>query len=237
MPYRLLMEELENLADPKYRDFQMGLIKNPDVRMMGVRTPDLRRIAKRYKTEEDWAELLEYPDEIYEIRFITLAVIAEWPYDLFQKGLIYALELIDNWALCDSFVPKSLKDQQGDFLLTLINLITSGKEFYERFACVMMLKYYINDEYISTVFALSECAHTGLKNVQTGVAWLLSECAVRFYDRTKEYFETSKLDEKTYSLAIRKCCESLRLTAEQKTELKDIKKKWLSVKKSEKSST
>ncbi len=238
MPYRQLIDELENLADEKYRDFQLGLIKNPDVQMLGVRVPDLRRIAKRYKTEKDMIEVLSYPDELYEIRFITLAVIAEWPYEHFKKGLFFALDLIDNWALCDSFIPKCLKGNQDKFLLDLINLMTTKKEFYERFALVQMLKYYINDEYLETVFVLAESAHTDMRNVQTAVAWLLSECAVKFYDRTRDYFRTSKLDEKTYSLAIRKCCESLRLSAEQKTELKDIRKTWQqSLKQSAKSST
>ncbi|MCD8294105.1 MAG: DNA alkylation repair protein [Clostridia bacterium] len=231
------MEELNSLADEKYRDFQLKLIKDPDVRMLGVRTPALRKIAKRYRTEEDMIELLSYPDDLYEIRFITLAVIAEWPYEYFHKALMYSLNLIDNWALCDSFSPKCLKDHQGEFLYDIIVLVSSGEEFYERFALVTLLKFYMTEEYLDTIFVLCECAHTDMKNVQTGVAWLLSEVAATYYDRCKQYFLTSNLDEKTYSLAIRKCCESLRLTAVQKTELKDVKSKWQFVKKSEKSST
>lgn len=238
MPYRALMEELESLADEKYRDFQTGLIKEP-VQMLGVRVPALRKIAKRYKTEEDMIELLSYPDELFEIRFITLLVIAEWPYQQFRKGMMYSLDLIDNWALCDSFAPKCLKDpdNQADFLYDIVVLLKTRKEFYERFALVTLLKFYMTDEYLTTIYMLSEYAHTEMKNVQTGVAWLLCEACVNFYDRTKEFLKTAKLDEDTFGLTIRKCCDSTRLSKEQKTELKDIKKQWLFVKKSEKSST
>ncbi len=231
------MDELYGLRDEKYRDFQLKLIKNPDVQMIGVRTPQLRKIARRYKTEQDMIELLSYPDDLFEIRFITLAAIAEWPYEQFLKGMMYALDLIDNWALCDGFAPKCIKGRLDDFIFKIIVLISSGKEFYERFACVVMLKYYMTEDYLETILQLAEYAHTGMKNVQTGVAWLISEAAAGFYDKAKTYLQASKLDEKTYSLAVRKCCESTRLTKEQKNELKEIKATWLSAKKSEKSST
>lgn len=233
----MLMEELKGLADEKYRDFQLKLIRNPDVQMLGVRTADLRRIAKRYRTEQDIVEVLSYPNETYEIRFILLAVIADWPYEEFKKGMMFALDEIDNWALCDSFIPRCIKGNEDRFFLDIIYLLTTKKEFYERFALVMLIKFYINEDYLEGLFVLAESAHTEMRNVQTAVAWLLSETAAKYYDRCRDYFKASKLDEKTYSLAIRKCCESLRLSQEQKTELKDIKKQWQFVKKSEKSST
>ncbi len=301
MSYSQLLDELQSLKDEKYRDFQSGLITDAEVHMIGVRTPDLRRIAKRYGKDRDSkdkdskdkdskdrdskdkdrqgcssndqdskerdrkgcnsndrdasckgkkeevqsendsdcsgiAELLSYPDEWYEVKFIKLAAVAAMPYEEFVRTYRSVLDIIDNWALCDSFIPRCIKGNEGRFFQEIMSLITSGKEFYERFALVTLLRFYMEEEYLNGLFLLCEFADTDKKNVRTAAAWLIAEAAAKYYVRCKEYLLISYLDENTFCLAIRKACESLRLSEDEKTELKEIKTQWLSAKRSGKNS-
>ena len=57
-------DRLAACADEKYRDFQSRLVPNiPDEAILGVRTPDMRRIAKEIrgtKEAEDFLVVQEY---------------------------------------------------------------------------------------------------------------------------------------------------------------------------------
>lgn len=106
-----------------------------------------------------------------------------------------------------------------------------------RFAVDIILQYYIDANYIDKVLKiLSKIKHEGYY-AQMAVAWAYSICFVKFYDKTKEHFEKDlvenskqnndkqiKIDNFTYNKSIQKAIESYRLTKEQKTELRKMKK-------------
>ena len=48
MPYPELLTQLESAQDVKYRDFHKRLLKNENIKLIGVRVPVLRKIAKDY---------------------------------------------------------------------------------------------------------------------------------------------------------------------------------------------
>ena len=54
------------------------------------------------------------------------------------------------------------------------------------------------------------------------VAWALSVCAIKFYDKTLEYLKNSNIDKFTFNKAIQKSIESYRITDEQKQTLKNM---------------
>ena len=56
------------------------------------------------------------------------------------------------------------------------------------------------------------------------VAWAISICLIRFYDRTIEYLKNANLDKFTYNKALQKAIESYRITDIQKQELRKMKK-------------
>ena len=106
--------------------------------------------------------------------------------------------------------------------------LKSKKEYEIRFAVVMILQYYIDANYIDKVLnILSKINHKGYY-AQMAVAWAYSICFVKFYDKTKKFFESiiikSKIDSFTYNKSIQKAIESYRLTKEQKDELRNMKK-------------
>ena len=56
------------------------------------------------------------------------------------------------------------------------------------------------------------------------VAWAISFCLIKFYDKTIEYLKNSKIDKFTYNKSIQKAIESYRITKEQKEFLRTLKK-------------
>ena len=54
-----IREQLYSLQDPAYRDFQSKLIPSvPDARFIGVRTPELRKLAKQFGAQKSVGDFL-----------------------------------------------------------------------------------------------------------------------------------------------------------------------------------
>lgn len=222
MPYRELLAELEGYADENYKVFHKKLLKNDGVNVIGVRVPQLRKIAKEYKGRVD--ELFTYPDEFYEITFVKLTAVSLLGYEEFLKYADKCVPLIDNWATCDCFVPKCIKNHREDFLPYIKKYLAVDGEFFQRFALTTLLHFYVEREYLQIIFSLSEKCNTDYYYVHMAVAWLIAEALVKFYDDAKEFLLKYSLDEKTHNKAIQKAVESYRLTQDKKNYLKGIRR-------------
>ena len=100
----------------------------------------------------------------------------------------------------------------------------TGKEFEIRFGVVMLLDYYIEEEYLEKDFKIfDKIKHEGYY-VKMAVAWAISICLIKFYDETIEYLKGANLDNWTYNKAIQKAIESYRISDERKDDLRKMKK-------------
>lgn len=136
---------------------------------------------------------------------------------------------IDNWSLCDSFCAglKQTKKQpelMWDFLQPYLK---SDKEFDLRFGAVMLMDFYVTPEYIEKLLQIFDSIHHEGYYVKMAVAWALSVCLVKEWDKSFAYMGSSEnhLDDFTFAKTVQKCRESYRLTAEQKESLKTLKEK------------
>ena len=150
MPYQELLDELKCYSDESYKVFHKKLLKNESVNVIGVRIPQLRKIAKSYKGRVD--ELMAYPDEFYEVTFVKLTAVSLLDYEEFLIYLDKCVVLIDNWATCDCFVPKCVAKHRKDFLPFIYKFAAEDKEFYQRFALTTLLHFYADKEYAQTIF-------------------------------------------------------------------------------------
>ena len=107
MNYTEFLNEIKSYADENYRNFHKRLLKNDNINVLGIRIPDLRKIAKKYKNQADG--LFAFPDEYYEVTFIKLTAVALMPYESFLNYVDRCVSLIDNWATCVCFAPKCIK--------------------------------------------------------------------------------------------------------------------------------
>lgn len=139
------------------------------------------------------------------------------------------VNLIDNWSTCDSFCAglKQTNLQKEEMWSYLQKHLASGKEYPIRFAVVMFINYYILPEYVDNLLKIFDEIHHEGYYVKMAVAWALSICLVKFWDKTIAYMESEEnhLDDFTYKKALQKGRESYCLTPEQKQYLNELKGK------------
>ena len=226
--YEEFLTELKTSQDLDYRQFHKKLLKNDNINVLGVRTPIMRKIAKKYKNSVD--ELMTFPDEYYEVTFIKLSAVALLPYEKFIEYIDKCVPLIDNWATCDCFTPKCIEKHKEEFLPYIYTYLSKDKEFYQRFALTTLLHFYVEEKYFQTICDImkDDGINYELYYVHMAAAWLIAEMLVKLYDETVEFLKSNLdgnfIDGKTHNKAIQKACESYRLSHDQKTYLKGLKK-------------
>ena len=223
MHYHEFLEEIKLYAKEEYKCFHKKLLKDEKIEVLGVKVPDLRKLAKKYGGDIEW--LLSLPDEYYEVTFIKLVAVASLDYPQFIKYVDRCVPLIDNWASCDSaFDAKCIAKHREEFLPFVRKYIATNGEFYQRYALVTLLKYYAEDSYTEVIFPLVEKCDTSKFYVHMAAAWLISEMLVKCYPQTSSFLLENSLDKKTHNKAIQKACESFRISNDRKNYLKGIKR-------------
>ncbi|MGN0704689.1 MAG: DNA alkylation repair protein [Lentihominibacter sp.] len=221
-----------SLQDEKYRDFHSSLVPGEET-MIGVRVPVLRQYARELM--KDWegdagSLIREIGDNYYEeimLQGMIIGLVRKPGFSWLAEQIDGFVPKINNWAVCDVFCAglKETRKHLPEMYEYLQKYLASDDEYQIRFGIVMLLDYYINEEYLGRIFMHADkISHDGYY-VKMAVAWLISICFVKFYDETKAYMNESVLDDFTYNKALQKARESYRLTPEQKAELNEMKRK------------
>lgn len=223
-----IREELLKLSEEKYREFSSRLIPGVD-NILGVRLLYLRKIAKSI-AKKDWREYLKSANNTYFEEVMLQGMVIGYVKDSnIEEILVYIknfIPKINNWSVCDSFcsglkITNKNKEIVWEFLK---KYLSSEKEYEVRFAVVMLLNYYIDEEYIRKVLKeLDKVNHDGYY-VKMAVAWAVSMCYVKFEDITLEYLNNNNLDDFTYNKSLQKICESLKIDNERKVLIKSMKR-------------
>lgn len=222
-----IKQTLLSMTDEGYRIFHSNLV--PGVQnILGVRLPMLRKLAKEI-AQSDWKNYLNCAqDDSYEEVMLQGLVVGSIKID-YPLRLPYIKDFvpkINNWAICDSFC-SSLKDtkKHKDEMLTFLEpYLHSNKEFSLRFGIVMLLDYYITEDYIEMVLThMDRINHEGYY-VKMAVAWTLSICFVKFPEKTMLFLQNNHLDNFTYNKALQKSIESRRVDVETKNLLRRMKR-------------
>ena len=216
---------LNSLAEEKYRDFQYKLIPNAK-NILGVRVPTLRKIAKDI-AKGDWKSFLEEKNkESYEEILLEGYVIGYVKMDIEEalKYLEVFIPKIDNWATCDGSI-NSLKftTKNEERVLKFIKpYLESEKEFEVRFAVIMLLTFYIKEDYIDEILEIMGKISNKAYYVQMAVAWTISICYVKYPIKTEKFLLKNTLDDFTHNKSIQKIGESFRVDNIDKIRLKKL---------------
>ena len=223
-----IRERLFELQDDKYRIFSSSLIPGEE-KLLGVRLPFLRKIAKEIAKGDVRGFLEDSPVDYFEELMLRGMVIAYADCTTEEKleWIESFIPLINNWSICDSFcVGISTKGENHQKIWSLMERhLTDEKEFGVRFSVVMLL-HYVNEVDINQVFAaLSQVTHEGYY-AKMSVAWVLSVCYVSFPEKTEDYLCNANLDAFTFHKTIQKIMESKRVKPESKEKLRQLKLKF-----------
>lgn len=224
-----IKSKLFELADSKYKEFHSGLCPGTE-NIIGVRVPVLRKYAKELFNEKTWEETFKQIDnEYYEeimLKGMLIGQAKKEDINTVLQNVENYVSNIDNWAICDVFcaglkITNKYKKEVWNFIQKYLK---SEKEFEIRFAIVMIIDYYIEEEYLKEDFKIFDnIKHDGYY-VKMAVAWAVSICLIKFYDETEKYLAESRLDKWTYNKAIQKAIESYRISDDKKRHLRNMKK-------------
>ena len=136
------------------------------------------------------------------------------------------IPLIDNWAICDTFCAglKITKKYKKEMRNLILKYKDSDKEFELRFMTVMILNYYIDEEYLIENFQLLEKLKNNSYYVEMSIAWALCICLIKYYDETISYLKRCNLSNFIYNKTISKACDSYRISDEKKIELRKMRR-------------
>lgn len=222
-----IQQQLFALRDESYRDFHRKLIPTVDPEtIIGVRTPELRKLAKQIEQEPETQEFLHtLPHRYYEennLHDFLLERIKD--YSTFLAELNAFLPYIDNWATCDGLRPKCVKKHLPEFLQEIRGWMQSERTYTVRFGINMLMSFYLDDafqeEYLSWVAQVQSEEYY----VQMMQAWYFATALAKQWDHTVPYLQQEKLCTWVHNKTIQKAIESRRISAQQKQLLRTLKR-------------
>lgn len=222
-----IRKKLFELADEKYKKFHSNLCPNTN-NIIGVRVPVLRNLAKEIIKGDYRSYLKNVKNDYYEEIMLQGMIIGLSKMDFNEtcKELVCFIPKIDNWAICDTIAAslKITKKNQKEMLEFLKPYLKSNKEFELRFAIVMLLDFYITEEYIDYVLnVLNNIKHEAYY-VKMAIAWTLQVAFVKYEDKTMKLLKENNIDDWTYNKALQKIIESYRVDEKIKQRIKNMKR-------------
>lgn len=212
--------------DEEYADFTAKLIPNvPRESIIGVRTPQLRSIAKRFGKNAGIDEFLSALPHEYHEQNLVHAYIAEsiGDFDSAVKTIEACLPYVTNWAVCDSMTPRIFAKHTGELLPIIKKWLQSAHPYTVRFGLRMLMCFYLEKEFASEINALAASVCSEEYYVNMMQAWYFATALAKQYDSTVPFVEEHRLSPWVHNKTIQKAVESFRITAEQKAHLKTLR--------------
>ena len=233
---------VRELAEPKLAKFTAKLLPTVDpARILGVRTPALRKLSKKL--------LREHPQE-------TAEFLAAVPHDFQEEDLLHVLLLneernfatwhteitsflpyMTNWTLTDAVSPACAKGRNAANLPQLVraclNWMLDDRVYVQRLGVVVLMSLlgteYFSPEHLQAVAAL---AGSDEYYVRVAVAWYFAEALARQERAALPWFALADssgstgspgLPAVTLRMTITKAIESRRIPDDLKAELRQIR--------------
>ncbi len=219
---------LFELQDLKYKEFQCRLMPNvnPDT-VIGVRTPELRKLAKELSQLPEAAEFLTIlPHKYYEENNLHGFLIeAVKDYDACIAAVEAFLPYIDNWATCDLMSPKVFRKHLPELYEKIKVWLNSGRTYTVRFGIEMLMSLYLDDKFQPEMLELVAGVRSEEYYVNMMIAWFFATALTKKYDATLPYIKEFRLEKWTHNKTIQKAVESYRISDEVKTYLRTLKVK------------
>lgn len=222
-----LEKRLSEMADSGYRDFQLGLIPGiqPET-MVGVRTPQLRRLASELRKSGQGSTLLEaLPHGFYEENILHGLLLSQLSdYEETVAELERFLPYVDNWAVCDLLSPRAFRSRPHQLPEQIQRWMGSSHPYTIRFGLGMLMSFYLDEPYFDPKYlSWAMSVPTGEYYVDMMAAWYFATALAKQYDAVLPLLQERKLDRWVHNKTIQKAVESRRITEEQKTFLRPLR--------------
>lgn len=210
---------LRENRDETYRQMQIRLIPNlcPD-RIIGVRTPALRKIARELEDKD--AFLSSLPHRSFEENQIhSFLLEREKNFSITVMEVERFLPYVDNWATCDQLRPRCFQKHRRELLPYLQTWILSQKPYTVRFGIEMLMVHFLDKDFEKAYLELTASVHSEEYYVKMMIAWFFATALAKQYEAALPYISGYKLDKWVHNKSIQKAIESNRILPEHKQEL------------------
>lgn len=222
-----IQADLFKLRDEKYAAFQANLTPGVDVdSIIGVRVPALRAYAKEIAdTSEARSFLNELPHRYYDENMLHGILLSNMKaeYDVVLKYVEEFLPYMDNWAVCDTTIPKVFAKNREQLIDKIYEWSGSEKVYTCRFGIKMLMSHFLKEDYKNEYLELPAGIQSEEYYVNMMLAWFYATALAYQYEDTVKYIEQNRLPKWVHNKTIQKAVESYRITDEQKTYLKSFR--------------
>lgn len=223
----MITDRLFEMQDTGYRDFQRRLMPDiPKEKVIGVRTPALRKLAKELAgTEEAAAFISQLPHKYYEEDNLHTFLICEMKdYDDCMAEVERFLPYIDNWATCDCFTPKVFKKHRAEVYEKIKQWLGSAETYTVRFGIVTLMDY-LKTDFEKQMLSLVADIQSEEYYINMATAWYFSMALVWQYNAALPYLTEERLDKWTHNKSIQKATESRQIDDKTKEYLRTLKRR------------
>ncbi len=221
---RIIQQELLSMGEENYREFSSKLMPTVEKsKVIGIRTPILRKYAKELKGYEGFLD--DLPHKYFEENNLHAFLIErERDFDRCIELIEAFLPYIDNWATCDSMKPRALKKEPEKLLKHIKKWIESKDVYAVRYGINLLMSFYLDDSFDEDYLSLVANVKSDEYYINMMRAWYFATALAKRYNETLPYMENNLLDIWTHNKTIRKAIESFRISREQKVYLKTLKR-------------
>ena len=214
------------LNDEHYRKGHIHILAcKPGTEVIGLHKPEMQKLAKEIVRREDWHECIKDWEDYAGICPLSHDERSIWGLciDYAKCTLSERLEMmdkfvevIDNWAICDTFCCNSdwVKKNKKEVWEHIGKYLDSDQEFTRRVAIVLMIRHYLSEDYID--FTFRRLTEMNLREgepyyVRMGIAWLLATALAKSEEKTRDFASSlsSQIPNDIKNLYVRKARESL----------------------------
>lgn len=222
-----VQQRLFEMQDLKYRDFNSRLLPNvnPET-VIGVRTPQLRKLAKElFQHPEKDAFLEKLPYRYYEEwNLHGFLIEQERDFDACVEQLDRFLPYVDNWATCDLVTPKVFKSHLPELLGHIRRWLASDQVYTVRYGVRMLMWFYLETEFEPEYLELA-AVRSEEYYIRMAVAWYFATALTKQYDAALPWLKQNRLEPWVHNKTIQKAVESYQIPDDRKTYLRGLKRK------------
>lgn len=223
----MITDRLFEMQDTGYRDFQSRLMPDiPKEKVIGVRTPALRKLAKELAgTEEAAAFISQLPHKYYEEDNLHAFLVCEIKeYSGCMAEVERFLPYINNWATCDCFAPRVFKKHRAEVYEKIKQWLKSSETYIVRFGIVTLMDY-LKTDFEEQMLSLVADVRSEEYYINMAIAWYFSMALVWQYDAALPYLLEERLDKWTHNKSIQKAIESRQIDDKTKEYLRTMKRR------------
>ena len=217
-----IQERFFALRDETYAAFSAKLIPTvePD-RFIGVRSPQLRAIAKELKNNAS-EFLLALPHRYHEENMLHAYLLCVGSdYTTVVEQTERFLPFVDNWAVCDSLAPRAFARHKAELMPRIEKWMSAEHEYTVRFGIGTLMRHYLDADFRPEYLRRVAEIHRNEYYIKMMQAWYFATALAKQWDATLPMLDS--LEPWVRAKSIQKALESFRVSPDHKTLLRTLR--------------